>query len=139
LNQEGSNDNETAIYHLNMGLYQLASALKYKNNDSEIHFKLSKLLEEKYIYECLHGSEKSKEEDNSLELINKSVKDGSKDEEIEAICRNRNVGPTASDAEKLKAVDEEYRFLIESNQSAKADQVQLLYQFKSQQINKVKK
>ena len=61
--------------------------------------------------------------------------DSSKDEEIDAICKARNVAATAPVAEKLKAIDQEYHYLLEIHQNAKADQVQLLYLFKAKQAN----
>jgi hypothetical protein len=46
------------------------------------------------------------------------------------------LGPkSAPDAEKLKAIDQEYHYLIETHQNAKAEQVQLLYHFKAKKAN----
>lgn len=60
--------------------------------------------------------------------------DSSKEEEIDAICKARNVPASASNAEKLKALDQEYHYLIETHQNVKAEQIQLLYQFKAKKI-----
>ena len=78
-----------------------------------------------------------KEEDKgvSLKTINKKVSDGSKEEEIQAICKMRNHG--FSNEEKLKALDEEYHNLIENNQHQKAEQIQMLYQFQAKIIASV--
>jgi hypothetical protein len=65
--------------------------------------------------------------------------DSSKEEEINAICVQRNYGHNPSDSQKLKALDEEYHYLIESGQNVKAEQVQLLYQFKAKKIGTVNK
>ena len=73
----------------------------------------------------------------TLSSQNKLISDGSKEEEINAICKARNFGDNPSDADKLKALDQEYHYLMENNQSHKAEQVQLLYQFKSKKINEV--
>ena len=54
-----------------------------------------------------------------------------------ALCLSINVKPSASDVEKLRAIDQEYHFLIESKQNAKAEHVQQLYHFKAQKINSV--
>lgn len=71
-------------------------------------------------------------------MQNKMAADSSKEEEIDAICKARNVASNASDVEKLKAIDDEYHHLIETNQHAKAEQVQLLYQFKAKRAVKVR-
>ena len=68
---------------------------------------------------------------------NKAAKDSSKEEEIDALCMSRNVKSTASDVEKLKAIEQEYHYLIETGQSAKAEHVQQLGHFKTQKINAV--
>lgn len=41
-----------------MSIFTLATALKYKNRDFQLHFKLAKLLEEKLFFENIYGSEK---------------------------------------------------------------------------------
>jgi hypothetical protein len=46
------------MYYLNMSIFNLATSLKYKNNDYETHFELALLLEEKFFIECLYGSDK---------------------------------------------------------------------------------
>ena len=75
----------------------------------------------------------------TLSSQNKLASDSSKEEEINAICRQRNYGTKPSDAEKLKALDEEYHYLIETQQSHKAEQVQLLYHFKAKTISNASK
>ena len=70
----------------------------------------------------------------TLHLQNRQAVESSKEEEIDAICKQRNVSAAASDVEKLKALDQEYHYLLETNQSTKAEQVQLLYQFKAKKI-----
>ncbi len=74
---------------------------------------------------------------DSLQYQNKIAYESSKEEDISAICVLRNFGTNPSDADKLKALDQEYHYLIETGQSHKADQVQLLYQYKSKKINNV--
>ena len=74
----------------------------------------------------------------TLTAQNARVAAGSKEEEISAICKIRNIGGSnPTDADKLKALDQEYKYLIENGQSAKAEQVSLLFQYKSKQINEV--
>jgi hypothetical protein len=123
-----------------MSIFNLATSLKFKSSNYQTHFRLGLLLEEKNFYESLYGTEKSDEQKEVLTLNsqNKMAAESSKDEEIEAICRAHGVAATASDAEKLKALDQEYHHLIETQQNAKAEQVQLLYQFKSKKIITVK-
>lgn len=70
-----------------------------------------------------------------MKTQNKMAADSSKEEEIDAICKARNVPASAPDAEKLKAIDQEYHYLIETHQNAKAEQVQLLYLFKAKKAN----
>jgi len=41
-----------------MSIFTLATALKFKNRDFQLHFKLAKLLEEKLFFENIYGSEK---------------------------------------------------------------------------------
>jgi hypothetical protein len=69
--------------------------------------------------------------------MNKAAVESSKEEEIDAIAKSRNVAADASDAEKLKALDQEYHYLMENGQGPKAEQVQLLYQFKAKKISTV--
>lgn len=71
-------------------------------------------------------------------LQNRIAEEGSKEDEINAICKLRSVGATASNAEKLKALDMEYQHLKETNQHFKAEQVQRLYQYKTKKIIDVK-
>ena len=47
-------------------------------------------------------------------MQNSIAADSSKEEEIDAICKSRNVSSSASDAEKLKALDQEYHYLLET-------------------------
>ena len=73
----------------------------------------------------------------TLNTQNKIAIDSSKEEEINAICKLRNVAANASVELKLKALDEEYHSLLQSGQTHKAEQVQLLYLFKVQQTKMV--
>ena len=41
-----------------MSIFTLATALRYKTRDFQLHFKLAKLLEEKLFFEDIYGSEK---------------------------------------------------------------------------------
>lgn len=73
----------------------------------------------------------------TLSSQNKLAMDSSKEEEINAICVQRNFGPNPTDAQKLKALDEEYHYLVSGSQNVKAEQIQLLYQFKAKKISSV--
>ena len=46
-----------------MAMFNVASSLKTKNRDYEVHFKLAELLEEKYYFEAIYG------------MLEKSVRD----------------------------------------------------------------
>jgi hypothetical protein len=71
-------------------------------------------------------------------MQNKLAADSSKEEEIDAICQARGVVTSkATLADKLKALDQEYHYLMETNQNQKAEQVQLLYQFKAKHTGTV--
>ena len=96
------------------------------------------LLEEKNFVEDIYGL-KSEVDSNDFAAFdsNKCAKNSSKEEEINAICKLRNVEEKAPIEKKLKALDEEYHHLLQSGQSHKADQVQNLYLFKVQQTKMV--
>ena len=131
-------NNESAFYYLNMSIFNLATSLKFKSKDYQTHFKLAALLEEKSFLESLYGAERKEEElIPTLSLQNNAAAESSKEEEIDAIAKSRNVNAGASDVEKLKALDQEYHYLMESGQSVKAEQIQLLYQFKAKKMNSV--
>ena len=65
------------------------------------------------------------------------AKESSKEDDIQAICVQRGAGSNAPLARQLQAVDEEYKFLLDSGQSGKADYVQALYIWKSKQALQV--
>ena len=58
-------------------------------------------------------------------------------EECLAICKLKGVQPGASLAEQLKAIDKEYKALLEAGQSSRADHVQALYAWRSKEANMV--
>ena len=66
------------------------------------------------------------------------AKASSKEDDIQAICVQRGAGSNAPLARQLQAIDEEYKFLLDSGQSGKADYVQGLYIWKSKQALQVK-
>ena len=70
--------------------------------------------------------------------VNVAAKESSKLEECQAICRLRGVAPNAPIALQLKAIDEEYKSLLESGQSGRADHVQGLYVWRSKNALKVR-
>lgn len=51
---------------------------------------------------------------------------------------SRMANSSGTDADKLKALDQEYHYLIETNQNVKAEQIQALYQFKAKQMSTVR-
>ena len=59
--------------------------------------------------------------------------DSSKEDDIKALCEQRGVSRNAPLSLVLKAIDEEYHSLLDQNQSAKADYLQKLYNWKSKQ------
>ena len=64
-------------------------------------------------------------------------KESSKEDDIQAICELRGAGRNAPLALQLKAIDEEYHYLLDQGQSDKADYVQKLYAWKSKQATQV--
>ena len=69
--------------------------------------------------------------------FNIKSKDSSKEDDIQALCEMRGVGRNAALSMQLKAIDEEYHYLVEQGRSDKAEYVQQLYAFKSKQALKV--
>lgn len=64
-------------------------------------------------------------------------KESSKEDDIQAICELRGAGRNAPLALQLKAIDEEYHYLLDQGQSDRADYVQKLYAWKSKQATQV--
>ena len=69
--------------------------------------------------------------------FNMKSKESSKEDDIQAICELRGAGQNAPLALQLKAIDEEYHYLLDQGQSDKADYVQKLYAWKSKQATQV--
>ena len=75
-------------------------------------------------------------DDDDMDFNMKS-KESSKEDDIQAICELRGAGRNAPLALQLKAIDEEYHYLLDQGQSDKADYVQKLYAWKSKQATQV--
>ena len=69
--------------------------------------------------------------------FNMKSKESSKEDDIQAICEIRGTGRNAPLSLQLKAIDEEYHYLLDQGQSDKADYVQKLYAWKSKQATQV--
>ena len=69
--------------------------------------------------------------------FNTKSKESSKEDDIQAICEMRGAGRNAPLALQLKAIDEEYHYLLDQGQSDRADYVQKLYAWKSKQATQV--
>lgn len=54
-------------------------------------------------------------------------------DDIRAVAEQYGFGSNASTTDQLKALDQEYHFLLEQGQSERADYVQKLYAFKQKQ------
>ena len=76
-------------------------------------------------------------DDDEMDFNMKS-KESSKEDDIQAICEMRGAGCNAPLALQLKAIDEEYHYLLDQGQSDRADYVQKLYAWKSKQGTKVR-
>ena len=71
--------------------------------------------------------------------FNMKSKESSKEDDIQAICEMRGAGQNAPLALQLKAIDEEYHYLLDQGQSDRADYVQKLYAWKSKQATQVRR
>lgn len=80
---------------------------------------------------------KSSDDDDEMDFNMKS-KESSKEDDIQAICEMRGAGRNAPLALQLKAIDEEYHYLLDQGQSDRADYVQKLYTWKSKQATQVR-
>ncbi|XP_065833174.1 uncharacterized protein [Oscarella lobularis] len=124
-------DGESPVDYLYAAAACQANAIKAKSKNAESHFKLAQILEEIYLVQDLYGIKKSERDES--DDFGPSAVESSKDEEFAAICALRGVGSSAPLARQLKAVEEEYKHLKDQNQTAKAEHVQSLYQWKSKQ------
>lgn len=82
----------------------------------------------------MHFLFQEKEEAPSLNI---QAKESSKEEEVFAICKLKGVDPSAPVSHHLQALDAEYHHLLDTQQSAKADQVQALYAWYSKKVSQV--
>ena len=71
--------------------------------------------------------------------FNMKSKESSKEDDIQAICEMHGAGRNAPLALQLKAIDEEYHYLLDQGQSDRADYVQKLYAWKSKQATQVRR
>lgn len=69
--------------------------------------------------------------------FNQLSQDSSKEDDIQAICEQRGFGRNPPLALQLKAIDQEYHYLLESQQSDRCEYVQKLYAWKSKQATQV--
>lgn len=124
------------LFYLNLSIFNMATAIKFKSKDTKNHIKLAMLLEEKNLFENLYG--RPVKEDHIVDTLgsqNKAAADSSKEEDIAAICVLRGYGSNPIPTDILKALDQEYHYCLETGQNHKADQVQGLYLFKSKKIS----
>lgn len=89
-----------------------------------------KLFDHVFVYDCLQSHD-------DFPSLNLQATESSKDEECAAICKLHGVEATAPLPLQLKAIDMEYHACISSGQSAKADHVMELFQWKSKQATQV--
>ncbi|XP_013067074.2 uncharacterized protein LOC106055386 isoform X1 [Biomphalaria glabrata] len=126
-------EGDSPIDALQHAIHCLATALKYKSNNAEIHFKLAMSLEEKYWAEDMYGLKKLEKSD--APSLNYKARESSKEEEVYAICKLKGVDISEPASHHLKALDNEYHHLIETGQSAKADHVMALYAWYSKKLS----
>lgn len=122
---------DSCIGHLDDAMSLVAAAIKLTPNYGQYHLKLGQLLEESMYVSDIYGVERSKTEDADLEAGEDLGSEDSKEDDFLAICQLHGVAPGAPVALQLKAVEAEYHSLKEAGQTHKAEQVQLLYAWKS--------
>jgi hypothetical protein len=125
---------ESPIDYLYSAAVCHANAIKQRPRDATSHLKLACVLEEIYYAQDFYGVKKSEQDDN--EDTGPAAVESSKAEEFLAICQLRGIGSNAPLAKQLKAVEEEFQQLKEQGQTAKAEHVQSLYQWKSKQAHR---
>ncbi|XP_033123589.1 uncharacterized protein LOC117122192 [Anneissia japonica] len=129
-------EGDTPRDHLHSATVNLACAIKDNPKCAELHYKLGLLMEEQYYAEDMYGLRKQDDVADDFGSLMLNAKETGKEEEIGGICQQRGVDPKAPLSRVLQAIDEEYKFLLESGQSGKADYVQGLYIWKSKQATK---
>ncbi|XP_070181396.1 uncharacterized protein [Littorina saxatilis] len=128
------NESESPMDYLQNASHYYATAIKFKPKDANLHFQLAMVLEEKYFAEDMFGLKKTEVADD-IPSFNIKAKESSKEEEVLAICKLRNVESGAPVAMQLKALDEEYHHLLDSGQGGKADHIQVLFAWYSKKIS----
>ena len=81
----------------------------------------------------MHGAFQKSSVAEEMDFNMKSM-ESSKEDDVQAICEMRGAGRNAPLALQLKAIDEEYHFLLDQGRSDRADYVQKLYSWKSKQV-----
>ncbi|XP_039248951.2 uncharacterized protein LOC120326691 [Styela clava] len=125
---------ESPVDYLHQASVCYAAAIKGKFKDANLHLRLGFVLEEQYYLQEMYGLEK-KEEDEAAGT-DMAAKESSKEDDIQAICKMKGVGPGAPLSLQLKAIDDEYHSLLDRGLSSKADYVMALYSWKSKQAVK---
>ncbi|CAD5116363.1 DgyrCDS5262 [Dimorphilus gyrociliatus] len=126
---------ESPLDYLDHSIYCYATAIQHKPKDGSLHLNLAMLLEERYFVEDSLGLSKDTKKAEEPGA-NFEARESSKEEECDAICELKGVSKSAPLSEKLKAIDAEYKQLVDSGQRPKADHVQILYAWKSKQGTK---
>ena len=124
---------------LQLAASQYASAIKKGPKNWEAHMGLGRVMEERFYAGDVFGLKMEKtaksdedEEDEGAGAVKEAVESGKQDE-FEALCRQKGVGPDAPLALQLKAVEQEYQALKEAGQQSEAEYVQSLYAWRSKQ------
>lgn len=127
---------ESPVDYLYRSAACYANAIKQRSRDAVSHLKLACILEEIHNAQDLYGIKKTELEDG--EDTGPAAVESSKAEEFLAICQLHGIGSDALLAKQLKAVEKEFQQLKEQGQTAKAEHVQSLYQWKSKQAHRVR-
>ena len=129
---------DSPIGPLTNAMSLVAAAIKTTPKNAQYHVKLGNLLEESFYVGDMYGIKEEKQENEEPEEGEDRTTDDSKEDDFLAICQLRGVGPGAPLALQLKAVEAEYLALKDGGQTMKAEQVQLLYAWKSKRALQVR-
>ncbi|XP_069787865.1 uncharacterized protein [Narcine bancroftii] len=126
-------DGKSPLDSLHRAAVNYALAIKLKPKDPELHFQLGVVLEEHYYVNMIYGVVKMVE-GGAAKLSTAEI--SGRNEEILAIGKLHGMKGQTTIEQQLKALDLEYHYVKEQGQSARADYIQTLYDWKAQQSEK---
>ncbi|XP_057317004.1 uncharacterized protein LOC130657999 isoform X2 [Hydractinia symbiolongicarpus] len=139
--EKGVNEyNQSEIMsQLNKACQLYAHGILVNSKDHFAHFRLAVVLEELYHLQDIFGIKDKDSREIHTDDSGEFQTAESMEDDIKALADLKGFGKDASITDQLKALDEEYHFLLERGQSEKADYLQKLYAFKQKQQHENKK